>query len=96
MAVFLSEFKEGFGYFHILSTIFDQGFKFFFPEPLNRQKSVSAFLGPQGFLTQVIQALRGEFPVYTVNGDVKTKWMARWGKRTGGQEKRPGEMACPE
>jgi D-3-phosphoglycerate dehydrogenase len=33
-------------------------------------------------MTQVIQALRGEFPVYTVNAEVKTKWMARWGKRT--------------
>jgi D-3-phosphoglycerate dehydrogenase len=32
-------------------------------------------------MTQVIQALRGEFPVYTVNGDVKTKWMERWGKK---------------
>jgi D-3-phosphoglycerate dehydrogenase len=33
-------------------------------------------------MTQVVQALQGEFPAYTVNGEVKTKWMARWGKRT--------------
>ncbi len=32
-------------------------------------------------MTQVVQALKGEFPVYTVNTDVKTKWMARWGKK---------------
>ena len=31
-------------------------------------------------MTQVVQALRGELPLYTVNTDVKTKWMARWGK----------------
>jgi len=31
-------------------------------------------------MTQVIQALKGEFPAYTVNVDVKTKWTARWGK----------------
>lgn len=30
-------------------------------------------------MTQVVQALRGEFPVYTVNTEVKSKWMARWG-----------------
>ncbi|MCK9364762.1 MAG: C-terminal binding protein [Syntrophales bacterium] len=30
-------------------------------------------------MTQVVQALRGEFPVYTVNTEVKNKWMARWG-----------------
>jgi len=47
-------------------------------------------------MTQVVQALAGELPIYTVNPEVKSKWMARWGKRTGGQEKRPGEMACPE
>jgi D-3-phosphoglycerate dehydrogenase len=33
-------------------------------------------------MTQVVQALQGEFPAYTVNTDVKTKWMARWGKKT--------------
>lgn len=32
-------------------------------------------------MTQVVQALQGELPVYTVNTDVKTKWMARWGKK---------------
>jgi D-3-phosphoglycerate dehydrogenase len=31
-------------------------------------------------MTQVVQALRGELPLYTVNTDVKTKWMVRWGK----------------
>ncbi len=32
-------------------------------------------------MTQVIQALQGKLPAYTVNTDVKTKWMARWGKQ---------------
>ena len=32
-------------------------------------------------MTQVIQALRGEFPAYTVNTEVKNTWMARWGKK---------------
>jgi hypothetical protein len=32
-------------------------------------------------MTQVVQALRGELPVYTVNMDVKAKWTARWGKK---------------
>ena len=32
-------------------------------------------------MTQVVQALRGELPVYTVNPDVRTKWMTRWGKK---------------
>lgn len=32
-------------------------------------------------MTQVVQALQGELPVYTVNTDVRTKWMARWGKK---------------
>ena len=32
-------------------------------------------------MTQVVQALKGELPVYTVNADVKTKWMTRWGKK---------------
>ena len=31
-------------------------------------------------MTQVIQALKGEFPAYTVNVDVKKKWMSRWAK----------------
>jgi len=29
-------------------------------------------------MTQVVQALQGVLPTYTVNPDVKTKWMARW------------------
>jgi len=32
-------------------------------------------------MTQVIQALRGELPVYTVNTDVKGRWVAKWGKK---------------
>ena len=32
-------------------------------------------------MTQVVQALKGELPVYTVNTDVKVKWMIRWGKK---------------
>jgi D-3-phosphoglycerate dehydrogenase len=36
-------------------------------------------------MTQVVQALRGELPVYTVNVEVKAKWMARWGKKIGGR-----------
>jgi len=32
-------------------------------------------------MTQVVQALRGEFPMYTVNTDVKAKWITRWGKK---------------
>jgi len=32
-------------------------------------------------MTQVVQALRGELPAYTVNTEVKTKWMARWGRK---------------
>ena len=36
-------------------------------------------------MTQVIQALRGELPAYTVNPEVKTKWMARWGKKGSGE-----------
>jgi len=31
-------------------------------------------------MTQVVQALRGELPAYTVNTDVKTKWTETWGK----------------
>ncbi|HVP80373.1 MAG TPA: C-terminal binding protein [Thermodesulfobacteriota bacterium] len=31
-------------------------------------------------MTQVVQALRGELPLYTVNPDVKKKWMTRWSK----------------
>jgi D-3-phosphoglycerate dehydrogenase len=32
-------------------------------------------------MTQVVQALRGELPNYTVNPEVKSKWVARWGKK---------------
>jgi D-3-phosphoglycerate dehydrogenase / 2-oxoglutarate reductase len=32
-------------------------------------------------MTQVVQALRGELPAYTVNVEVKAKWMARWGRK---------------
>jgi D-3-phosphoglycerate dehydrogenase len=32
-------------------------------------------------MTQVVQALKGELPAYTVNTEVKANWMARWGKR---------------
>jgi len=31
-------------------------------------------------MTQVVQALQGELPLYTVNPDVKKKWMTRWSK----------------
>jgi D-3-phosphoglycerate dehydrogenase len=29
-------------------------------------------------MTQIIQALKGELPAYTVNPEVKAKWLARW------------------
>jgi D-3-phosphoglycerate dehydrogenase len=32
-------------------------------------------------MTQVVQALGGQLPLYTVNTDVKKKWMTRWGKK---------------
>ncbi len=32
-------------------------------------------------MTQVVQALGGEFPSYTVNTDVRAKWMTRWGRK---------------
>jgi phosphoglycerate dehydrogenase-like enzyme len=32
-------------------------------------------------MTQVVQALKGELPAYTVNTDVKTKWITRWGEK---------------
>ena len=31
-------------------------------------------------MTQVIQALQGEWPTYAVNPEGKANWMARWGK----------------
>jgi hypothetical protein len=30
-------------------------------------------------MTQVVQALKGEWPAYTVNVDGRKKWMERWG-----------------
>ncbi len=33
-------------------------------------------------MTQVVQALKGEIPLYTINTDVKAKWLTRWGKKT--------------
>jgi D-3-phosphoglycerate dehydrogenase / 2-oxoglutarate reductase len=30
-------------------------------------------------MTQVVQALKGEWPLYAVNVDVKARWMKRWG-----------------
>jgi D-3-phosphoglycerate dehydrogenase len=32
-------------------------------------------------ITQVVQALGGELPLYTVNTDVKKEWMTRWGRK---------------
>jgi D-3-phosphoglycerate dehydrogenase len=32
-------------------------------------------------MTQVVQALKGELPEYTVNTDVRAKWITRWGKK---------------
>jgi hypothetical protein len=32
-------------------------------------------------MTQVVQALRGQLPLYTVNTDVKERWMMRWGRK---------------
>jgi hypothetical protein len=32
-------------------------------------------------MTQVIQALKGELPAYTVNPDVRKKWLERWGRK---------------
>jgi D-3-phosphoglycerate dehydrogenase len=38
-------------------------------------------------MTQVVQALGGQLPLYTVNTDVKAKWMTRWGmKELGGAQ----------
>jgi D-3-phosphoglycerate dehydrogenase len=35
-------------------------------------------------MTQVVQALGGQLPFYTVNTDVQTKWRARWGNKVYG------------
>ncbi len=32
-------------------------------------------------MTQVVQALQGELPAYTVNPEVKSRWLSRWGKK---------------
>jgi D-3-phosphoglycerate dehydrogenase len=32
-------------------------------------------------MTQVVQAFQGKLPAYTVNTDVKTKWMTRWSQK---------------
>jgi D-3-phosphoglycerate dehydrogenase len=32
-------------------------------------------------MTQVVQAFRGELPVYSVNPSVRANWVAKWGKR---------------
>ncbi len=32
-------------------------------------------------MTQVVRALNGEWPIYTVNAEVKSKWMAKWGRK---------------
>ena len=32
-------------------------------------------------MTQIVQALKGELPAYTINTEVRAKWMARWGKK---------------
>ncbi len=32
-------------------------------------------------MTQVVQALKGELPAYTVNTEVRRKWLERWGKK---------------
>lgn len=32
-------------------------------------------------MTQVIKALNGQWPDYTVNSEVKSRWMAKWGKK---------------
>ncbi len=32
-------------------------------------------------MTQVVQALNGEWPPYAVNPEVQQKWIKKWGKR---------------
>jgi hypothetical protein len=31
-------------------------------------------------MTQVVEALKGEFPLYAVNPEVKELWSQKWGK----------------
>ena len=57
-----------------------------FEDALGRVQPVTVLAGPNGcgktsILFAVIQALRGELPFYTVNTEVKTKWMKKWGKK---------------
>lgn len=33
-------------------------------------------------MTQVVKALKGEWPLYAVNPDVKKKWLAKWGRKS--------------
>ena len=32
-------------------------------------------------MTQVVSALKGEWPIYAVNPEIKSKWVERWGKK---------------
>jgi hypothetical protein len=32
-------------------------------------------------MTQVVLALKGEWPLYAVNPEVRKKWMNKWGKK---------------
>ena len=32
-------------------------------------------------MTQVVSALKGEWPIYAVNPEIKDKWLERWGKK---------------
>jgi hypothetical protein len=34
-----------------------------------------------GMLTQVVAALKGEWPVYAVNTEVERQWLEKWGKQ---------------
>ncbi len=42
-------------------------------------------------MTQVAMALKGEWPTYAVNPEVKQKWLERWGEKGGEREKRKKE-----
>ena len=43
-------------------------------------------------MTQVVMALRGEWPQYIVNPAVKRKWLEKWGKRTSQKPTRLGAV----
>ena len=32
-------------------------------------------------MTQVVSALKGEWPLYAVNPEVKKNWMSKWGRK---------------